>query len=107
MRTCSRCSTECADKEYCPTCVAAFPSRRDAKTMAPAERVAEFKSWAIVEIPFSMIHQRIEELVGRPVWTHEMAFPKQLIAEIESGNGAMMVDVIEKIPVEKRIAVVA
>jgi hypothetical protein len=25
-----------------------------------------------LEIPMSLVHQRIEELVGRPVFTHEM-----------------------------------
>ena len=26
--------------------------------------------------PFSDMHQFIEEIMGRPVWTHELAFPE-------------------------------
>lgn len=39
--------------------------------MTPSEREKEFRSWGKAEIEFSKIHKRLEELVGRPVWTHE------------------------------------
>jgi len=39
--------------------------------MTPSEREKEFRSWEKAEIEFDKIHQRLEELVGRPVWTHE------------------------------------
>lgn len=42
-------------------------------------RPKEFKT-------FSDLHKRIEELVGRPVWTHEMAFPAMLYEEIRTGK---------------------
>ncbi|TET25239.1 MAG: hypothetical protein E3J76_01585 [Candidatus Aminicenantes bacterium] len=42
-------------------------------------RPAEFKT-------FSDLHKRIEELVGRPVFTHEIAFPDLLYEEIKSGK---------------------
>jgi hypothetical protein len=102
-RNCSRCGTKTS--EYCQVCIVAFPARRDAKTMTPAERVAELKSWAIVEIPFTMIHQRIEELVGRSVWTHGLGNSEQLYAEIENGSSATFANVINKIPQEKLIVV--
>ena len=42
-------------------------------------RPKEFKT-------FSDLHKRIEELVGRPVWTHEIVFPELLYEEIRSGK---------------------
>lgn len=31
-------------------------------------------------------HSIIERLVGRPVWTHEIAFPKMIYREMRNGN---------------------
>jgi len=71
-RTCSRCSTS-GLTEACPVCTEEWESRRDAAEMTPEERWAEFESWGpILEIDFSKLHKRIEELVGRPVFTHEL-----------------------------------
>lgn len=42
-------------------------------------RPKEFKT-------FDDLHKRIEELVGRPVWTHEMAYPEMLYEEIQNGR---------------------
>lgn len=107
MRTCHICGTECQPKEYCPKCVEAFPSRKPANEMSVAERLAELRLLkGPVEIPFANIHQRIEELVGRPVWTHELAFYDSLFAEVESGATTTLDDVIGKIPEEKRVVVV-
>lgn len=70
-RTCHICGTVTA--EWCPTCVTSFEKRRDADGMTPDERVAEFDSLCgPLEIPFSMLHQRIGELAGRAIWTHEL-----------------------------------
>lgn len=57
--------------------------------MNKAERIAELKR--ILTTPadqlefktFDEIHKRIEEIMERPVWTHEMAFLDMLIEEIE------------------------
>lgn len=38
-------------------------------------------------VPFPEAHKRIEELVGRPVWTHEMATPESLYDEIMTVKG--------------------
>lgn len=32
-------------------------------------------------VPFSLLHEIAEKLVGRPVWTHEFARPEHLFAE--------------------------
>jgi hypothetical protein len=84
----------------------AFENRRDASTMTPEERASEFEWWgSMLTIPFSDLHKRIEELAGRSVWTHELANPEQIIAEIRSGQQATMGDVLDKIPASKRIIV--
>jgi hypothetical protein len=71
MRTCHICGTQ--TEKWCPTCVAAFKSRQSARKMTGDERAAEMRLFAgPLEIPFALLHQRIEELVGRPVWTHEL-----------------------------------
>lgn len=48
---------------------------RDPATMTGEERATELRHWlGIMTVPdFSRIHERVEVLVGRPVWTHEMA----------------------------------
>ena len=92
---------------YCPDCAEAFANRRDATTMTAEERAAEFRWWGeILTIPMGDLQQRIEELVGRPVWTHELARPNLLIAEIERGTPASFGDVLDKIPVDKPVIVV-
>ena len=100
-RKCHFCQTECEDGKPCPTCVAAFPTRRPVISMTVKERLAELKLWfGVAEIDFQMIHQRIEELVGRPVWTHELAAPELLYAELTSGAPATFEEVVEKFPAE-------
>jgi len=37
-------------------------------------------------VEFSKAHEQIEEIMERPVWTHEMAFPETLYEEIRNGK---------------------
>lgn len=57
----------------------------DVATMTPAQRGEEMRAWkkaALVDCTFSQLHERIEKLVGRPVYTHELGIAfDQLIAE--------------------------
>lgn len=107
MYTCDKHGTETERGSYCQACMDAFKGRRDAKTMTPEERAAEFEWWGeILTIPFSDLHQRITELVGRDVWTHELARPDLLIQEIRAQQPASMADVLDKIPADKRAVVV-
>ena len=70
-RTCHICGT--VTNTWCPTCEAKFSSRRATVEMTGKERVAELALLlGPLEMHFSLVHQRIEELVGRPVWTHEI-----------------------------------
>lgn len=98
--------------EYCPGCLTDFETRRDAREMTGEERVAAFDAIPqILTQPFANIQQRIEELVGRPVWTHELAYLDSLREEIlmnytigDPGN--YMERVLEKIPADKQVIVV-
>ena len=70
-RTCHLCGT--VTDTWCPTCVAAWPDLPSAGDMTGDERAAEMERLlGPLEVPFDMLHERIEHLVGRSVWTHEM-----------------------------------
>lgn len=102
LRQCHVCATYVS--EYCGTCVAAFEHRRDAAAMSADERADELKGWGgIVEIPFSLIHKRIEELALRSVWTHELAYFDRLVQEVRESKPVTMGDIIAKVPAEKLI----
>ncbi len=69
-RICTRCQTQIADDEQCPTCLAEFATRRDPREMTTAERLAEFDSWFLADLPEisnSRVAARVAELVGHPV----------------------------------------
>lgn len=107
-RTCTRCGTPDLTAA-CPVCTAEWEKRRDAAGMAPEERLAEFELWTgILEIDWPKVHQRIEELVGRPVWTHEMGTGGMayLRHEILTGEHPTMEGVLAKLPHDKPTIVV-
>lgn len=94
LRNCSRCGTETENE--CPVCLDWFENHRpDPVEMTPEERMTEMESWKIVEIAFDKIHQRIEELVGRSVWTHEIGLNWEGLVK-EAGERPGMVD-MEKV----------
>lgn len=90
-RECHVCGAFVPAKQFCQTCVDRFPLRPAATTMTPDEREREMRLlFGPLEIPFGKLHQRIEELVGRPVWTHEMGLcVEELIAEARARTGQM------------------
>jgi hypothetical protein len=59
------------------------------------------------EVPFSLIHGRIEALVGRPVWTHELGLNWEgLCREARwKSRPATMDEVLDLLPPEKRVVV--
>ena len=70
---------------------------------------AEYRSWGpILEIDFDKLHQRIEELVGRPVFTHEMGTSgvDYLEHEILTGTHPDFDGILAKLPEGKPVAVV-
>ncbi len=101
-RICHMCGAECI--AWCDRCFEAFETRTPAGEMSADERANELIAWGgPVEIPFPSIHKRIGELVGRPVWTHELAYFDALVAEVRSGNRASFAEVVGKVPPEKLI----
>lgn len=59
--------------EGCPTCLDELEYATDPEAMTGYERAAEIERWAEqLTVPFDVLHRRIEALVGRPVWTHEL-----------------------------------
>jgi hypothetical protein len=93
----------------CESCIEDFRTRRDAAEMTPEERATALETISpILTIPFGDLHQRIEELTGRSVWTHELGKGglERLAAEVRSGQAATLADVMDKIPSDKPVIVV-
>lgn len=95
--------------DVCPDCAEAFAHRRDPDTMTGDERAAEFDFWGpICTIPFGDIHQRLSELVGRPVFTHELAGDaacRKLQEEARTRVHPTPREILEQIPAHKRIVI--
>lgn len=67
----------------CPDCVRDFRARKSPAEMTRPERAAALdRLFGVLTIPFPDLHQWVEELVGRTVWTHEMASKEALRSEI-------------------------
>ncbi len=78
-RTCHTCNSRMLVTEWCATCEEAIQKRPDPATMTPDERAAEMEDlFGSLEVPFHLLHARIEALVGRPVFTHEFAAGKDV-----------------------------
>lgn len=63
------------DEGGCAECIKEILARRHPDDMTDTEVEAEMRYWENYEImiPFhKYIHPRLEQLVGRPVWTHEI-----------------------------------
>lgn len=105
-RICHVCGTRTAS--WCPKCQEVFAKRRSADEMTGDERAAEMRLLGgPLEIPFELVHQRIEELVGRSVWTHEMGTQgfAGLIDEARTRDHPGLHTIIKQIPEDKRIIV--
>jgi hypothetical protein len=81
----------------CPACTKEMTAPLGVLT--PAQRVTVLRALLTgpLTVPFDVMHKRIEEVVGRPVWTHEMADVDSLVAEIENGERASMDKVVSKL----------
>lgn len=107
-RTCTRCGARNL-MAACPVCTEEWENRRDAAEMTPDERLAEFRSWGgILEIDWPKVHKRYEELIGRPVWTHELGTSgvPYLEHEILTGQHPTIEGVLAKIPADKQVHVI-
>jgi hypothetical protein len=105
-RTCTRCGHEDV-VESCPTCLVEWENRRDVADMTKEERAGELRSWTgIIEIAFDKIHQRAQELVGRPVLTHEFAQVDYLVHEVLTGDVPTFDGILAKLPERTPVVVV-
>ena len=61
----------------------------------------------VLKVPFSQFHADLEEVLGRPVWTHELALNYQgIIDELEGKVEAPTLgEVVALIPANKRVVV--
>lgn len=74
---------------YCERCLYRLENAPKAADMTPEERAAEVQDFVdkkLLTVPFEKFHERMEEVVGRPVFTHEFARPENLIAEIRGAE---------------------
>ncbi len=62
----------------------------------------------VLKVPFSQFHADLEEVLGRPVWTHELALNYQgIIDELEGRVEAPTLgEIVSLIPADKRVVVV-
>ena len=79
--------------------------------MTPDERVAELRLLlGPLEIDFPLVHERIEELVGRPVWTHEFGLRSQEEFEEMTRQRTCerpdLVDIVSLVPPNKETIIV-
>ena len=107
-RVCHICGSTVSLKAFCQMCEEAFLMRRGVGQMTVLERLAELKEWleGATEIRYMLIHKRIEELMGRPVWTHEIAYPDSLYSELCSGDQPTMDQIIGKLPADMPVIVI-
>ena len=57
-------------------------------------------------MPFDKFHEAVEKVLGRPVYTHEFAFPDSMIQEYLGTKPAPTLDeIINLIPEEKRLII--
>jgi hypothetical protein len=84
---------------WCEDCTAKWDKRPAVETMTVEQRLAEIDDlFGPLEVRFTLVHQRIEQLMGRSVWTHELAYPWMLKSELANGDRATLGDVMDKIP---------
>ncbi len=62
----------------------------------------------VLKVPFSQFHSDLERVLGRPVWTHELALNYQgIIDELEGRVEAPTLgEIVSLIPADKRVVVV-
>lgn len=106
-RVCHWCSRQVGEGEYCQPCLESFPERPAPETMTADEREAEFRLLTWIEVPIDLMRDRINALLGRPFWSHEMGPGfERLAKEVRwEGRPSTMQEISDLIPAEKRILV--
>lgn len=74
----------------------------------PAKEVAKFQLFTEeLSMPFDLFHKALEESLGRPVFTHELAlnFDGLCLELIGEKDAPTMEEIMDLIPAEKRIII--
>lgn len=84
IRVCAWCGEP--SPSWCESCEREMRNRVDPNSMTKAERITELE-WFFngpgqtCEVPFGVMHGRMEALMGRGVFSHEFANPERLLQE--------------------------
>lgn len=71
------------------------------------EQIVDFQFYQkLCCMPFHVFHEAMEKVLGRPVWTHEFAFPEKLHEELKGDKvPPTLEEIMGLIPEEKRIII--
>lgn len=90
---------------YCPACLAERATLPAVETMTAEERATEFEFWINrkqLTVPWDMFKDRLEALLGRGIWTHELSTDNcpSLIREVwgETSRPEFIDEIIAKFP---------
>jgi len=83
-----------------------FAERKRWEPLSPAERALLQLRQTRLCMPFTLVHEGMEALLGRGVWTHEFADSDSLWEEYQSGKTISFADVLAKLPDASRAIVV-
>lgn len=78
---CPRHQCEQPKRQSCQACVQEWDQLPSPAEMTGDARATEMRQREIATVPFGLIHARIEALVGRPVFTHEMGLAWDALVE--------------------------
>lgn len=94
--------------DACPKCVEWWAGLPDVATMTPEQRCEELRAMPdILEVDFDIMWKRIDELVGRGTYTHEVILTDQLCAEILGEGQIDPVDSVAALMDGKPVFVIA
>jgi hypothetical protein len=95
MRVCHMCLAGVEDGRFCPVCTSKYKKLKSAAGLTATERRTEMELlYGPLEIPFELVHARFEQLLGRPVFTHEMADSAKLLTEVGTLDKPSMDDIM-------------
>jgi len=91
----------------CPAHNADMDARPDPSTMTREDRAAELQTLMSEDLwcSWGRMHARVDGLVGRSVYTHEMASPDYLVHEILTGTVPTIDGIVAKFPPEMKVIV--
>lgn len=88
---CYWCDAPLGEADWCPHCITEIEYRPSAKQMTTQERLDELDFWykgkgTICMVNTDVIQNRLAKLLGRPVWTHELAHPDVFYKEVNNAK---------------------